>query len=100
MNGLTVVIPSKTASNFLACAEAVRRHEPELQIVLVDDGMDHSWLPRPDLMPCYGIKGQKPFIFARNVNIGIRFAGRDDVVLLNDDALLDTRRIPDSPEGR
>ena len=35
-------------------------------------------------------EGEKPFIFARNCNIGIRAAGTDDVVLMNDDALLRT----------
>jgi GT2 family glycosyltransferase len=34
------------------------------------------------------VLGVQPFIFARNANIGIACAGRDDVVLLNDDALL------------
>lgn len=87
---LTVIIPSKTAANFLPCAEAVRRHEPEATIRLIDDGIDLSWLPRPDLMPCYGHKGEKPFIFARNCNKGILEAGRDDVVILNDDAILET----------
>jgi hypothetical protein len=90
MNGLSVIIPSKTATNFIACAEAVRKHEPAAVIRMIDDGMDLSFLPRPDLMPCYSHKGQKPFIFARNVNIGIRAAGQDDIVILNDDALLQT----------
>jgi GT2 family glycosyltransferase len=36
------------------------------------------------------VAGEKPFIFARNANIGIRAAGDDDVILLNDDALLKT----------
>lgn len=90
-SGLTVIIPSRTLSNFLPCVEAVRRHEPEARIVLIDDGIENmDWLPRADLMPCYGIKGEKPFIFSRNVNAGIRFAGRDDVIILNDDALLKT----------
>ena len=36
------------------------------------------------------IDGSRPFMFARNINIGIRAAGEDDVVLANDDALLKT----------
>ena len=54
MNNLSVVIPSKTDSNFLACAEAVRKHEPEARIILIDDRgqMNLDWLPHPDLMPC------------------------------------------------
>lgn len=35
-------------------------------------------------------KGIKPFIFSRNANIGIAAAGSDDVILLNDDAMLRT----------
>ncbi len=90
-SGLTVVIPSQTVSNVIPCMEAVRRHEPQARIVIIDDGLESmDWLPRPDLMPAMGIKGEKPFIFARNMNIGIRAAGRDDVVLLNDDAILET----------
>lgn len=83
------MIPSRTASNFLACAEAVRRNEPEAKILLIDDGIDLSWLPRPDL-PFYGIEAEQPFIFARNVNLGIKEAGDDDCIILNDDALLET----------
>ena len=90
MNGLTVVIPSKTAANFIPCAEAVRRHELKAIIRLIDDGIDLSFLPRQDLEPAVGHKGVKPFVFARNVNIGIREAGTNDVILLNDDAILET----------
>lgn len=90
MNGLSVIIPSKTAENFLVCAEAVRKYEPHATIHMIDDGMDLSFMPRPDLMPCYGHKGIKPFIFARNCNLGMTAAGNDDVVLLNDDAVLKT----------
>jgi glycosyltransferase involved in cell wall biosynthesis len=36
------------------------------------------------------ITGIDPFIFARNANLGIAAAGKDDVILLNDDALLET----------
>lgn len=89
MSGLSVVIPSKTISNFIPCAEAVRRHEPDARIIAIDDGLENiDWLPRPGLMPCYDIQGEKPFCFARNVNIGINVAGDDDVIVLNDDALL------------
>jgi GT2 family glycosyltransferase len=36
------------------------------------------------------VAGAKPFIYARNCNLGIRMAGSGAVVLLNDDALLET----------
>jgi hypothetical protein len=90
--GLAVIIPSKTTSNFMQCAEAVRVCEPQVRIIGIDDGLDVEAmnLPREDLMPTWITRGEKPFIFARNVNIGIRAAGRDDVVILNDDAILKT----------
>jgi GT2 family glycosyltransferase len=97
VNGLSVVIPSKTLANLLPCVEAVRKHEPVARIIVVDDGVDWNELE------CVGLvgdelirrgitlfRGASPFIFARNCNIGIEAAGKDDVVLLNDDALLET----------
>jgi GT2 family glycosyltransferase len=87
---LTVVIPSKTASNLVPCVEAVRRHEPEARIVIVDDTPDQSLATVPDWMPAVTVEGVKPFIYARNCNLGIRTAGPDDVILLNDDALLES----------
>ena len=82
---MTVVILSKTSSNLIPCVEAVRKNEPNARIIVVDDGCET--LP-PGVE---AVEGVKPFIFARNANIGIRLAGEnDDVVLLNDDALLQT----------
>jgi GT2 family glycosyltransferase len=88
--GLSVVIPSRTAENFLKCAEAVRKHEPGAQIILIDDGLPIDFWPRPELMPCMGFRTGLPFNFSRNCNAGIRLAENDDVVLLNDDAILET----------
>jgi len=65
----------------------VRGFDPGNEIIVVDDGMETDWLDRDPVMI---IPGVKPFIFARNVNIGIRAAAQDDVILLNDDALLQT----------
>lgn len=89
---IAVVIPSKTDSNLVPCMEAVRKHEPEAPMYFIDDGLTLDWLPRLDLMPATGIRGEKPFVYARNCNIGIRAALAnpecEGVVLLNDDALL------------
>ncbi len=90
MVNLSVVIPSRTAANLIPCVEAVRRHEPEARIVIVDDSPDLSLHPKPGWTPVIALEGVKPFIYARNCNLGIRAAGLDDVVLLNDDALLET----------
>jgi GT2 family glycosyltransferase len=82
--GLTVIIPSKTLSNARPCVEAVRSLEPVVRTIVVDDGID-------DIRNLGEVvAGKKPFIFSRNINIGIRAAGRDDVLLLNDDAILKT----------
>lgn len=59
----TVVIPSSNLTNLTACLS----HLQERRIVVVRE---------------------TPFIFARACNAGIRAADNDDVVLLNDDALL------------
>lgn len=78
--GLTVVILSKNDSNLEKCAGAVRELDPDLRILVVDDGLSKAW---PDK-----VAGVKPFVFARNANLGIKAAGRDDVLLVNDDAVL------------
>lgn len=93
MKPLAVVIPSKTAGNLVPCVAAVRQHEPDARIIVVDDGVD--WLRAGiarDVTNAEVIEGIKPFVFARNANIGIRAAGDADVVLLNDDALLGSPR--------
>ena len=87
-----VVIPSKTETNLLSCVAHVRRCEPNVQIIVVDDGLT-GW-PRGVVV----IPGSKPFCYAANCNLGMMRAldnheGIEDhngIVLLNDDALLQT----------
>ena len=81
---LSVVILSANSDNLKACVSFVRRNEPDIDIIVVDDGA------RCDL-PVRYVDGVKPFVFARNANIGIDAAGTNDVILLNDDALLLTK---------
>lgn len=99
MSNLCVVIPSRIASNLVRCVAAVRENEPEARIIVVDDGVDWQWAPSVVFLtptpimpnaPVTIVQGVKPFVFARNVNLGIRAAGDSDVVVLNDDALLET----------
>jgi glycosyltransferase involved in cell wall biosynthesis len=82
----SVVIPSKLSTNLFPCVDAVLRCQPRSRIIVIDDG-----LAARHPAPSY-IEGIKPFVFARNVNLGIRAAMQlgDDAVLLNDDALLMT----------
>lgn len=82
---LAVIIPSKTSANLFPCVAAVREHEPDARIIVVDDGLDRA----PVGVEC--VQGAKPFCYARNINIGIEAAGDcDGVILLNDDAILET----------
>ncbi len=93
---LSIIIPSKTASNLIPCVRAIREAGEEHRIIVVDDGLDLDMATREfvaftiDAHPCEMIQGRKPFCFARNINLGIKAAGDDDVILLNDDAKLVT----------
>ena len=93
----SVIIPSRTASNLRACIGALRAAGEGARVIVVDDGVEWpedrelGWLGHYEVH--YGVK---PFVFSRNINIGIRAAGEDDVVLLNDDALLAT--APGNPQ--
>lgn len=94
---LSVIIPSRNVRNLEACVAAVRRHEPAVRVIVIDDGLDlvglfrkHDGAWGTENSPVRIIPGDEPFVFARNCNIGIHAAGTDDVILLNDDALLET----------
>ncbi len=85
---LSVIIPSKTPSNLEPCVAAIRHNDPNAHAVVIDDGLPREWLDANlglDVM-----RGKRPFVYARNCNIGIENTGYDDVILLNDDALLQT----------
>lgn len=86
-----VVILSASGSNLVPCVNSVLENEPSLtpdRIVVVDDGAAEE--ADGKLAGIRWVSGVKPFVFARNANIGIREAGCD-VILLNDDARLITR---------
>lgn len=86
-----VVILSAKSQNLISCVQSVLANEPDLppdHIIVVDDGARAE--AEPLLPNVRWITGIKPFIFARNANIGINEAA-SDVILLNDDARLMTR---------
>jgi GT2 family glycosyltransferase len=85
----SVVILSKTVENLKVCLAAIGRNNTVCRVIVVDDGLAER-LQSLNYWPEY-VDGAKPFIFAQNANIGIAAAGEDDVILLNDDALLKTR---------
>jgi GT2 family glycosyltransferase len=86
--GLSVIIPSNNPVNLAACITAIRAAGETCRIIVVDDGLpNYNHGIAADVVP-----GHKPFVYARNINLGIYAAGTDDVILLNDDALLKTER--------
>lgn len=93
----SIVILSKNPVNASRCVMAIYQREsllPRQNIIIVDDGArDEAEKNCPNVT---WVPGEKPFVFARNANIGIRHAfevqGSDAVILLNDDALLTTKR--------
>jgi GT2 family glycosyltransferase len=85
-----IVIPSASAENLRGCLDSIVSKEPRFpldHIIVVDDGA------RKGLGGAFRgitwVRGVKPFVFARNVNAGIRAAGTD-VVVMNDDSRLAT----------
>lgn len=89
MNGLSVVIPSRTARNVWECVRVIV--PADINVIIVDDGI--NWDELPGEWAWGGrmiVPGIKPFCFSRNVNLGIQAAGDDDVIVLNDDTLLET----------
>ncbi len=89
----SVVIPSRNAANLLACVGQLRKMGETCRVIVINDGLNPNTFERNNdarLLPYALLPGIKPFVYARNVNLGIRAAGRDDVVLLNDDALVKT----------
>jgi GT2 family glycosyltransferase len=100
----SVIIPSRSIDNLRPCVAAVCQSEfivyeggrphfeysSKLDFVIVDDGLAY----RDDFPNTRWVSGAKPFVFSRNVNMGIAEAIKDPacagIVALNDDALLKT----------
>lgn len=74
----SVIIPSRNTDNVEAC---VRNIEPGPRILVIGDELEVEYSATM-IHP-----GIQPFVFSRNVNIGIKIAG-GDVVVMNDDAVL------------
>jgi GT2 family glycosyltransferase len=91
VSNFSIVIPSRNATNLAACVGAIRAAGETARIIVVDDGVDGDNSGSWDEYLTW-VKGVKPFVFSRNVNLGIQVAGDDDVIIMNDDALLETER--------
>jgi GT2 family glycosyltransferase len=84
----STIIPSKNETNLRACVSAIRAMEEDCRIIVVDDGLGNRFYG--DGFQLEYVNGAKPFIFSRNINLGIAAVGEDDIIILNDDALLQT----------
>jgi hypothetical protein len=86
-----IVILSNQPDNLRGCLDSILLNEPALskdRIVVVDDGSkEYCEAEYPGIT---WVQGAKPFVFARNANLGIKRCP-NDVILLNDDARLETR---------
>lgn len=86
----SVVIPSRNTRNLSACIAALHDCDPGHHTVIIDDGIGLN--PWPEILDGTDIiRGEKPFVFARNANIGLRRAfelGSEAAILLNDDTRL------------
>lgn len=81
MTPCSIVTLSGYADIFAQFQRSAARFEPRTRkIVVTSRGLETptgpGWLEMP---------GIEPFVFARNANVGIAAAGRDDVLLVNDD---------------
>lgn len=91
----SIILPSRTIGNLRPAIGCIRLAKEHGRIIVVDDfalgELDaHRATGPAALRSCEVVQGVKPFVFARNINLGIAAAGDDDVVLLNDDACLKT----------
>ncbi len=87
----SVVIPSRNVGNLTACVGALRAAGETCRVIAIWDGKGPVPLPVDEIVDWWAV-GWQPFVFARNANIGIRAVYPDDVVILNDDAILKTTR--------
>jgi GT2 family glycosyltransferase len=90
----SIIIPSRNIANLTKCVSTLRGMGEMCRVIVVDDGIEGDYndgfLFGVSFDPIQVQTGVKPFIFARAINQGIAAADSDDVVLLNDDALLCT----------
>lgn len=87
----SVIIPSKHLSNLVQCVQALRvkNHNAISRLIIIDDSDSEDIKNYCLENELKRIKGIKPFCYARNCNLGIQ-STIDDIILLNDDAILET----------
>jgi GT2 family glycosyltransferase len=96
MKTFSIVIPSRNLHNARECYCAIRNNGEDSQVLLIWDWAGKKPGNLPDIKAAINqsdpnlivMSGREPFIFSRNANIGAQAAGRSDVFLVNDDAVL------------
>lgn len=83
---MVIVIPTANDQNLKRCTDSILWCEKSPFIMVIDDGdskIRGLW---------FIFKGEKPFIFSRNVNVGMKKALElnEDLVIMSDDAALHT----------
>lgn len=86
-----IVTLSKFPDIFQQFMWSVTTHEPEVQKIVVLDPETRKLYPGLSSSCWTMITGIVPFIFSRNANLGIKAAGTNDVVLVNDDVCFTSR---------
>ncbi len=79
---LTVIIPSDNRFCAELCVEAIGRHDPSVQIIVVTDR----------ILPVVGaahVDAPQPFCFSKSINTGIAKCD-GDIIVCNHDAILET----------
>lgn len=92
-----VVIPSNDSARLRKSVASVLKAHPSIPaewIIVVDDGARSGWRSTDPTVSW--VPGIKPFVYARNVNLGIRAAGPYDIVVMGDDVEVQTHRAFDS----
>jgi GT2 family glycosyltransferase len=98
ITNMRVIIPSRNVRNLAHCVQAIRENEPCVNmadsLIIIDDDESGQIRQFCENYSICRIEGPKPFIFARNANLGLEvaFTGADAAILLNDDALLQSTR--------
>lgn len=80
---MTILTLSRFPEIFERFAASVEKHEPAARRILITSGEENFHRPGWEIY-----HGPEPFNFARNLNMGLRFAAPDDVLASNDDVEL------------
>ncbi len=87
MSQFSIIIPTRNTYNIACNLQAIQSKDPNSlsRVIVVDDEQDGGVEGVCDALKVRRVLGIQPFIFSRNINLGIAAAGDDDVILCNDD---------------